>query len=120
MVWTTVHAAWGLCKPTNIANLFSEWLKEIPKPYKPLILVGAAAFCWFIWLCRNVVVFENKQSSFLQVLYMTTHWLCTWATLQQPTSRETLVVGSQLLEQMAKDVFTQAHGWRYSLRIDSH
>ena len=51
---------------------------------------------------------------------MTTHWLRTWATLQQPTSIEMLVAGSHLLEQVAKDVFTQAHGWRYSLRIDSH
>ena len=57
MVWTIVHAAWKLCKPTNIANLFSGWLNGIPKPYKPLILVGVAALCWSVWLCRNVVVF---------------------------------------------------------------
>jgi len=64
MVWATVHVAWGLCKPTNIANLFSGWLNGIPKPYKPLILVGAAALCWSVWLCRNAVVFE-KQTIFL-------------------------------------------------------
>lgn len=118
MVWATVHVAWGLCKPTNIVNLFSGWLNGIPKPYKTLILVGVAALCWSV--CRNAVVFENKRSSFLQVLYMTTHWLRIWATLQQPTSREALVADSHFLEQVAKDVFTQAHVWRYSLRIDSH
>lgn len=94
MVWATVHVAWGLCKPTNIVNLFSGWLNGIPKPYKTLILVGVAALCWSVWLCRNAVVFENKRSSFLQVLYMTTHWLRIWATLQQPTSREALVADS--------------------------
>ena len=86
MVWATVHAAWGLCKPTNIANLFSGWLNGIPKPYKPLILVGVAALCWSVWLCRNAVIFYNKKSSFLQVIYLTTHWLRMWAILQQSTS----------------------------------
>ena len=57
---------------------------------------------------------------FLQVLYKTTHWLRTWATLQQPTSQEALVVASRFLEQVAKDIFSQAHGWRSSHRIDNH
>ena len=120
MVWSMVHAAWGIRRPSSVANLFGGWLNGIPKQFKNLILVGAAALCWSVWLCRNAAVFENKHSSFLQVLYRTTHWLRTWATLQQPTSQEALVVASRFLEQVAKDIFSQAHGWRSSHRIDNH
>jgi len=70
--------------------------------------------------CRNDAIFENKQSYFLQVIYRTTHWLRTWATLQQPTSQEALVAASRWLERVANDFFTQAHRWRSSLRIESH
>ena len=83
-------------------------------------MVGVAAMCWFVWLCRNDAIFENKQSYFLRVIYRTTHWLRTWATLQQPTSQEALVAAPRWLERVAKDFFTQAHGWRSSLRIESH
>jgi len=27
--------------------------------------VGAATLCWSVWLYKNAVVFDNKQSSFL-------------------------------------------------------
>ena len=73
MVWSMVHAAWGIRRPSSVANLFEGWLNGIPKQFKNLILVGAAALCWYVWLCRNAAVFENKHSSFLQVLYRTTH-----------------------------------------------
>jgi len=65
MVWATVHAAWGISKPRTISNMFGSWLNGIPKNYKHLVLVGAAALCWFVWIYRNVVGFENKHSSFL-------------------------------------------------------
>ena len=65
-------------------------------------------------------MFDNKKNSFLQVIYSTTHWLRTWATLQKHTLQDKLVAASRFLEQAAKDFFAQAHGWRSSLRIDSH
>ena len=73
MLWAIVYAAWGLPKPRNMSNMFESWLNGIPKDFKPLVLVGAAALCWSVWLCRNAVVFDNKQSSFLQVIYSMTH-----------------------------------------------
>jgi len=65
--------------------------------------------CWSVWLCRNDAIFENNQSYFLQVIYRTTHWLRTWATLQQPTSQEALVAASRWLERVAKDFFLPRH-----------
>ena len=82
---------------------------EYQKNYKPLVLVGAAALCWSVWFCRNTVVFKNKHSSFLQVIYSTTHWLRTWAILQQPAFQEVLVVASQFLKRVAKGFFLPGH-----------
>jgi len=53
--------------------MFGSWLIEITKEYKPLVLLGVAVLCWSVWLYRNIVVFDNKKSSFLQVIYSTTH-----------------------------------------------
>ena len=92
MVWASVYAAWGISKPRNMANMFGSRLNRVPKDFKPL--VGATTLCWSVWLCRNGVVFDNKQSSFLQVIFSTTHWLRTWAILQRPSSQEVLVVTS--------------------------
>ena len=61
MVWTLVYAAWGIPKPHNMPNMCGSWLNEIPKEYKPLVLLGATTLCWSVWLCRNAVVFDNKK-----------------------------------------------------------
>jgi hypothetical protein len=84
MVWAGVHAASGLSQPHNVSNMFGTWLMGISKDLKPLVLLGAATTCWSLWLTRNAMVFEKKQSSFLQVIFSITHWLPTWAILQRP------------------------------------
>jgi hypothetical protein len=56
----------------------------------------------------------------VQVIYLVTHWLRTWAIMQKPDLQDTVVAVSQQLTQVAKDFFSQAYGWRSSLRIDSH
>ena len=94
MVWAPVYAAWGIPKPRNMANMFGSWLNRVPKDFKPVVLVGTAALYWSVWLCRNGVVFDNKQSFFFHVVFSTTHWLRTWAILQRPSSQEMLVEAS--------------------------
>ena len=120
MVWASVYAAWGIPKPRNESSIFGSWLNRLPKKFKPLVLVGAAVLCWSVWLYRNAVVFDNKQFSFLQVIFSTMHWLHTWDMLQRHTSQDILVVASLFLALVAKDFFAKAHGWQSSLRIDSH
>ena len=56
------------------------------------------------------MVFDNKRSSFLQVIYLTTHWLRSGAILQRHTLQDKLVAASHFLEQVAKDFFARAHG----------
>ena len=110
MVLASVYAAWGIPKPHNMPSMCGSWLNGISKEYKPLVLLGATALCWSVWLCRNAVVFDNKKSSFLQVNYSTTHWLRTWAILQKYTLQDKLVAASHFLAQVAKDFFARAHG----------
>ena len=44
--------------------MFGSWLNGIPKNYKSLVLVGAPALCWFVWLCRNAVIFFRTNTLF--------------------------------------------------------
>ena len=44
--------------------MFGTWLAGISDDLKPLVLLGATASCWSIWLSRNAKFFENKQSFF--------------------------------------------------------
>ena len=120
LVWATIYAAWGLPQPRDVSSMFGNWTIGVPKEYKQLVRVGAAALCWSVWRCRNSAIFYNKQPSFLKVIYSTTHWLCTWAILQPSTSQDVLVAASHFLEQVAKKFFIRTHGWRSSLRIDCH
>jgi hypothetical protein len=101
--------------------MFGDWLWGISKELKPLVLLGAATTCWSLWLCKNDVVFERKpNTSSLQVIYSVIHWLRSWIIPQKPASQEFLVAALQHLTLVAKEFFTQAHGWRSSLRIDNH
>jgi hypothetical protein len=70
-----------------------------------LVLLGAAVTCWSLWMSRNNPIFENKQISFLHVIFIVSHWLHPWAILHKPT-QGLVAVASQRLIQMAKEFFT--------------
>jgi len=52
MVWASVYAACGISKPWNVSSMFGSLLNGLPKFFK-LVLVGAAALCWFVWLSKK-------------------------------------------------------------------
>ena len=75
-VWSVIQAASGLSQPHSVSSMFGSWLCGLSKELKSLALLGAAATCWSLWLCRNDLVFEKKRtSSPLQVIYSIIHWL---------------------------------------------
>jgi hypothetical protein len=81
-VWSMIHAALGLSQPRSVFNIFGSWLWGLEKYLKSLILLGAAATCWSLWLCRNDIIFRNKHNTFpLQVIYLIIHLLRLWAIL---------------------------------------
>jgi hypothetical protein len=78
--------------------------------------VGAIAFIWSLWLCRSDKVFNDKNSSILQVIYRGINTLRLWSSLQRVEDRDLFTEVCTRLETTARDTFSQ-HGWPHSLRI---
>jgi hypothetical protein len=89
VVWRIVHMAFSLSPPKNITNLFGNWLVGVNKKEKAQIRVGACAVLWALWLVRNDYIFNRaKNNSFMQVIPLATHWLCTWSYLLPTGKRQ--------------------------------
>jgi hypothetical protein len=110
-IWSVIQVASTLFPPRSITNIFGNWLKKH-------IRVGAIAFIWSLWLCRNDKVFNDKNSSFLQVIYRATGTLRLWSSLQHLQDRDLYTEVCARLEATARDTFSQ-HGWPHSLRISA-
>jgi hypothetical protein len=88
MVWSLMHLAFGISKPSSVSNMFGSWFGGFGKDLRDLSLLGAAIVCWAIWLSRNGIIFEKKiNHSPLHVIHTISHWLRTWAVLQKSDSR---------------------------------
>jgi hypothetical protein len=105
-----------LFPPCSITSIFGNWLNGIDNRFKKHIRVGAIAFIWSLWLCRNDKVFNDKKSSILQVIYRAVGTLRLWSSLQRPQDRDLYMEVCAHLEATARDTFSQ-HGWPHSLRI---
>ncbi|KQJ96815.1 hypothetical protein BRADI_3g27261v3, partial [Brachypodium distachyon] len=89
----------------------------VDKTLRPLILVGATAVFWSIWLCRNDIVFDKKKMhSCMQVLLLCTNWLRLWALLQKVQHKELMESGAKRLEWITRE-FMFRFGWRASSRL---
>lgn len=101
--------------------MFGQWLEGLHKTLQVVTLLGAAAVCWSIWLNRNNFVFEKKSyCSPVQVIFAAMHWVQSWAILQRAASQELALEASRRLMHLVMEFFSRAHGWRSSLRIESH
>ncbi|PNT72729.1 hypothetical protein BRADI_2g48422v3 [Brachypodium distachyon] len=107
LTWTTVHSAFNISPPNNMAHILGAWLQGIDKTLHPLILVGAAAVFWSIWLCLNDIVFYKKKiHSCMQVLLLCTNWLRLWALLQKVQHNEPMESGAKRLEWITRSLFS--------------
>ena len=99
--------------------MFDGWLQGVDKEKSKLILVGASALYWVLWLCRNDRVFDKSPSiSYMQVIFRATYWLRLWAQLQKcEEDREFLSVACRNLESTVMQLFTN-HGWRFTNRLE--
>jgi hypothetical protein len=96
--------------------IFGNWLNGIDNRLKKHIRVGAIAFIWSLWLCRNDKVCNDKNSSILQVIYRAIGIPHLWSSLQRLEDRDLYMEVCARLEATARDTFSQ-HGWPHSLRI---
>jgi hypothetical protein len=115
-IWSIIQIGSTLYPPRSVANIFGNWLNGVDCRFKTLIRVGAIAVIWSLWLCRNDKVFNNNNSTLMQVLYRCTALLRLWSSLQRLQDRDLFMEVSTRLEGTARELFTR-HGWRHSLRI---
>jgi hypothetical protein len=115
-IWPAIQIASTLFPPCSITNIFENWLNGIDNRFKKHIRVGAIAFIWSLWLCRNDKVFNDKNSSILQVIYRAIGTLCLWSSLQRPQNHDLYTEFYARVEATVRDSFSQ-HGWPHSLRI---
>jgi hypothetical protein len=115
-IWSVIQAASGLYPPTSITNIFGNWVHGIDNKYIILLRVGAMALIWSLWLCRNNKVFDNKSSSFLQVIYRCTGTLPLWSQLHRLEDHDLFSEVCTRLVDTARDLFSR-HGWQHNLRI---
>ena len=112
-----MHMSFNLTPPTNVPNLFGNWLKGIAKKELIPIRVGVCAVLWAIWNVRNDFVFNKpKTPCFLQVIPTATHWIRMWSYLQPAEKRHAMDCGCITMETVAADLYNQA-GWRFANRI---
>jgi hypothetical protein len=64
LVWRVVHFTFNISPPTNVTNMFGNWLNGIDKKVKSQIRIGVCALVWTIWNCQNDVVFSKSGKFF--------------------------------------------------------
>jgi hypothetical protein len=106
-IWSVIQVASTLFSPCSVTNIFGNWINEIKNRFKKHIRVGAIAFIWSLWLCRNDKVFNDKNSSILQVIYRATGTLRLWLSLQRLQDRDLYIEVCARLEALARDTFSQ-------------
>jgi hypothetical protein len=76
IIWRMIYFTYNLPPPTNIINVFGNWLNGMPTDVKARIRIGISALCWSIWTYQNNIIF-NKQNNinFLQVIRLVAHWI---------------------------------------------
>jgi two-component response regulator (ARR-B family) len=118
IIWLMIYFAYNIPPPSNVTNMFGNWLNGVDKINKRRIRIGVSALCWSIWNCRNDIIFNrSKGSTFLQVIRLAVHWIQLWSCLLPSDQREPMDIGCTRLLTVAQDFFSQA-GWRRARRLN--
>jgi hypothetical protein len=114
-----VFFSYNIPPPSNVTNMFGNWLNGVNKKDKEHIHIGVSAICWSIWTSRNDIVFnKQKGTNFLQVILRAAHWIQLWAYLLPEEQRDTMATGCNHLLMVTRDCYFQATGWRHIRRIE--
>jgi hypothetical protein len=118
LIWRVVHFTFNMPPPSNIKNMFGNWLNGVSKSAKARIRIGVCALVWAIWNCRNDIIFNNANiSPFMQVINRTSHWITSWAFLLPEDQRGYMDSGCTRLMAVVRAIFSQG-GWRHANRIE--
>jgi hypothetical protein len=53
----------------NFINIFGNWLNSVDHRFKLLIRVRELVVIWSIWLCKNYIGFNDKNSVLMEFIY---------------------------------------------------
>uniref|UniRef100_A0A452YYY1 Reverse transcriptase zinc-binding domain-containing protein n=1 Tax=Aegilops tauschii subsp. strangulata TaxID=200361 RepID=A0A452YYY1_AEGTS len=108
LLWRTIHIAFNINPPVDIASLFGTWLARVEQITAARIRIGICALLWAIWNCRNDMIFNRQHTlTFLQVIFGATAWICTWSLLTHMDSRELLVTRCNQWKMVARVIFNR-------------
>jgi hypothetical protein len=94
ILWRIIYMTFNIPDPSNVTNLFGNWLKGVAKKDKGHIRVGVCALFWAIWKVRNDFIFNKKSfPSFLQVVPLVTHRIHMWSFIQRKDMRRDMDIG---------------------------
>jgi hypothetical protein len=105
-----------LYPPCSVANIFGNWLHCVDSRFRILIRVGALVIIWSLWLYRNNKRYNDKNSSFMQVIYQCKDMLQSWSSLQCLENRDLFIEVYTRFKDTVWDFFFQ-HGWQRDLWI---
>jgi hypothetical protein len=105
-IWSVIQVALGLYTLTSIDNIFGNSLNGIDYKYSILLRLGAMTLIWSLWLYRNNKVFNNKNTSLLQVIYRCTGTLRIWSQLHRVVVQDLFIEVCTHLEDAARDLFS--------------
>ena len=108
-IWSAIQIGSTLHPPSTVANIFGSWLNGVDPRFKLFCRVGAIAVIWSLWLCRNDKVFNDKNSSVMQVIYRCTSTLRAWSSMQRVEHRDLFLEVASRLESAARELFSR-HG----------
>jgi len=98
--------------------MLGSWLSGFSAQLRKMMLVGASALCWSVWLCRNEVVFQKVYpNSYMQVLYRRIYWARFWSQLSKEEAMNQIKRSCQQLEGVILELLAKK-GWNFRNRID--
>jgi hypothetical protein len=56
IIWRMLFFTYNIPPPTNITNMFGNWLNCVDKHDKVRIYIGVSDLCWSIWICQNIII----------------------------------------------------------------
>jgi hypothetical protein len=115
-IWLVIHLGSTLYPPRSVADIFGNWLNGVDYTFKILLRMGAFVVTWSLWLYRNEDVFNDKNSSLIQFIYLCTAFLRSWSSLHRVKNRDLFMEVSTRLDDMVRDIFIQLR-WQRNLVI---
>jgi hypothetical protein len=107
MFWRIAYMSFNIPPPSNITNLFGNWLNRVAKKDKAFELVCALWYGLFGMFKTILSLTKNFSVLHAEVIPLTTHWIHTWSFLQPEKARLAMDFGCNCLHMVAQNLYSQ-------------